>query len=252
MVRRVVKGALVAAFLLPAAAGAQYVPDSDDGWGPRLRVAPFGAIAFGVTRIEDTYVVPATGEPYFSEHEVALSGGPAFGAVVDYRFSGRFSVHGGAALAFRSETDHFVEHEPATTWEQEGSRVLLAKLGLGVHLREPVSELQIRQLTASAFVAPAFLRDMPRTDIVFNGESLGASNAFGVNFGFDGELPLTSEITVQFGLEDYLVWWDEDRLARWADAFWTGALQEPATTEVSTGPTNNFLARLGVSFALMP
>ncbi len=252
MVRRVMMGALVAALLLPAAAGAQSVPTSSDGWGPRLRLAPYGAWAVALTRSEDTFVTPATGAPYFETHDVQLGDGPGFGVIADYRVAGRFSWHGGAALVFRGDTRHYVDQQPTTYWEQDGSNVLLVKLGLGIHLREPVSELQRRQLSASVFVAPTFLRDMPRTEIAFNGETLGASNAFGVNFGFDGEMPLTPALAVQFGLEDYLVWWDDDALARWADAFWTGPLGELATTEVSTGPSHNVLVRLGLRFALLP
>lgn len=254
MVRRVMWGAFVAALLLPAAAGAQSVPlQYDSEWGPRLRVAPFGAWAFGLTRTEDTVVMPADGsDPYFESHEVELGGGPAAGLIVDYRVAGRFSVHGGGAFVFRGDTRHFVTRQPDIYWEQDGSNVVLAKLGLGMHLTEPVSELQRRQLSASVFVAPAFMRDMPRTDVVFDGESLGASNAFGVNFGFDGEMPLTPKLSVQFGIEDYLMWWDDAELAQWADAFWTGSLGEVATTEVSAGPSNNFLARIGLSFALLP
>lgn len=254
MVRRVLQGALVAALLLPAAAGAQSVPlQYDSEWGPRLRVAPFAAWAFRLTRTEDTFVTPADGsEPYFESHEVELGGGPGVGLIADYRVAGRFSVHGGAALVVRGDTRHFVTRQPDIFWTQEGSNVLVAKLGLGMHLSEPVSELQRRRLSASVFVAPTFMRDMPREDIVFNGETLGASNAFGVNFGFDGEMPLTPKLALQFGIEDYLVWWDDEELERWADAFWTGTLGEAATTDVSAEPSNNFLVRLGLSFALLP
>ena len=242
MVRRVIMGALVAALLLPAAAAAQSIPVLNSvNWGARVRVSPFVGWGFSQTRNEETVVLSSQGA-YFEEHDVVLGAGPVAGAVADIRFYRRFSVHAGAAVQLRDDTEHFVTQRPGEFYVEEGANSFMAKLGLAVHLREPESDLQLRQLAASVFVAPAFVRE---------GHSLGAMNNWGVNFGFDGNVPVTPRLTFQFGLEDTLFWWDEEELAVRADEFYAGALGQTVLTEVSASPGNNWMLRLGLSFDVL-
>ena len=243
MVPRVIRGALVAALLLPSTAAAQSIPALNEvTWGSRVRVSPFVGWAFGSTRNEETVVLNAQGG-YFEEHDVVLGAGPVIGGVADVRLYKRFSVHAGGAMVLRGDTEHFVTQRPGEFFVEEGAKSFMAKLGLAVHLREPESDLQLRQLAASVFVAPAYVRE---------GHSLGAMNNFGVNFGFDGDVPVTPRLTFQFGFEDTMFWWDEEELAVRADEFYALALQQTVLTDVSTGPGNNWMLRLGLSFDVLP
>jgi hypothetical protein len=243
MVRRVIRGALVAALMLPAAAGAQSIPVLDEvSWGSRVRVSPFVGWGFSQTRNEETVVLSSQGA-YFEEHDVVLGSGPVVGGIADIRAYKRFSVHAGGALQLRSDTEHFVTQRPGEFFQEEGARSFMLKLGAAMHLREPESDLQLRQLAASVFVAPALVRE---------GHSAGAMYNWGVNFGFDGDVPVTPRLTFQFGLEDTIFWWDEEELAVRANQFYALALNQVVATNVSASPGNNWMLRLGLSFDLLP
>lgn len=251
MLRRVMPGALAAALLLPVAAEAQTLSSFEPPRpASRVLIAPYGGYIFGVTRSEETFVLTGT-DAYFAEHDVELGGGAVVGAVADIRVVGPFSLHAGGAYAKRGQTRHYVSEAPDVYFTQEGSDVLFLKAGIGLHLMESISELQRRSLSGTLFVAPLYMRDSPREEVEHNGETLGESEAWGVNFGFDGQLPITTRVAFQFGAEDYVVWWDEEELTRWADAFWDLSLGQPGATEVSVGASHNFLVRLGLSFTLL-
>jgi hypothetical protein len=87
---------------------------------------------------------------------------------------------------------------------------------------------------------------------VREGHSAGAMYNWGVNFGFDGDVPVTPRLTFQFGLEDTIFWWDEEELAVRANQFYALALNQVVATNVSASPGNNWMLRLGLSFDLLP
>jgi hypothetical protein len=245
---RTVIVALAAAALLPAAASAQYGAVQDGPlWGERIRVTPFAGIAPRVTRNADVRVVVG-GLPISGEMESDLGAGPAGGAEVEVQLWKRFSVIGSGLLIARGEA---VEMDPATGEyrARAGSDFVVAKLGVAMRLREAVSDLQLRTVTATVFAAPAFIRELPADDALA-GESVDATNMLGANFGVNAEIPFAgSRFAVQLGLEDFLVFWNDDVLAERTSAAFARAGHTVQST-VDAGVSHMPLLRAGVSLRL--
>jgi hypothetical protein len=240
--------ALAAAALLPVATSAQYGTVQDGPvWGERVRVTPFAGVAPRLTRTENLHVMVG-GLPLTSELESDLAAGPAGGAEVEVRVLGRFSVVGSALMIGRGEA---VGRDPVTGeyYARAGSDFLVGKLGVAMRLREQVSDLQLRTVTATVFAAPAFIREMPASDARL-GETPEAVNMLGANFGVNAEVPFAgSRFAVQLGLEDFLVFWNEGALARRTDAAFARAGYVAEST-VDAGFSHMPLLRAGVSLRL--
>ena len=248
MERRVALCALAAAMLLPAAAGAQnlYV-DTESVWGPKLRVTPFVGWAPGLTRTENWTVF--TDQAVASEAiDNVLDPGLATGLTAEYRVWERFSVIGGGVYITRGDTESYISTEPVG-FLQEGSNFLFLKLGAAMALREPTSDLQLRPLRASIFIAPTYMREMPREDLFVDEIFLNPTNSFGINFGFDGEMIVNDRLSVQAALEDYVTGWDDDELGLRADAYYAQNGFTTATI-VDSGTSHQWLIRLGLGVTL--
>jgi hypothetical protein len=245
---RAVFAALAAAALLPVAASAQYGTVQDGpAWGERVRVTPFAGVAPRLTRSESWRIV-IDGLPLSGDMDVDLGAGPAGGAEVEVRMWDRFSLIGSALLVARGEA---VEMDPVTGefYSRAGSDFLVGKIGVAMRLREQVSDLQLRTVTATAFAAPALIREMPAED-TRAGVTSEATNMLGANLGVNAEIPFAgSRFAVQIGLEDFLVFWNEDALARRTDAAFAQAGYAAQST-VDAGFSHMPLLRAGVSLRL--
>jgi hypothetical protein len=241
--------ALIAAAVLPASVSAQYgtVPDGPI-WGERLRVTPFAGVAPRVTRNESLSVL-LNGTSYDFALSSDLGAGPAVGAEIEYRLYERFSIIGGGLLIARGEVFE-TDQSTGEFLARPGSDFLIAKLGLAVRLREAVSDLQLRNLTATAFAAPAFIREVPGTDLLLPAGAVEAMNSLGVNVGVNASIPLPwQSVAVQLGFEDFMVFWNEGALASRNDAILAdaGLLTE---TRVQADLSHMVLFRAGVTWRI--
>lgn len=230
----------------PLALQAQMVPAPEPSiWGSTVRITPFVGLAPTVSRTERWTVI--AGQTTFSdEYDVDLAAGPAGGAAVEIRVWDRFALLGSGVFITRGRTREFAIGD-AEFYEYNGSNFLIGKAALAMRLRESVSEMQLRRLTATVFAGPAFVREMPKDDVNLHASRLSAINHWGVAFGFDAELPMSGGlIALQGGVEDVLVWWNADELARRNDvAFASEGLS--TVSFLDTDPSHNLLLRLGIS-----
>lgn len=220
---RAVWVALVAAVIVPSAAAAQYGSVQDGPvWGERLRVTPFAGVSPRITRNESLSFL-LDGRTYDFALETDLGAGPALGAEVEYRLYERFSVIGGGMLISRGEV---FETDPSTGeyFARAGTDFLVAKLGVAMRLREQVSDLQLRTLTATVFAAPALIREMPGDDALLPASATQAMNMLGANAGVNAAIPTPwRSLALQLGFEDFVVFWNEAGLADRNDAIFADA-----------------------------
>jgi hypothetical protein len=245
---RAVFSALLAVVLAPAAAHAQsLMPDLDRPlWGPRIRVTPFIGQAPAVSRLE-RWTVTGPGGVTTTDYDVELGSGPTAGLSVEVLAVERFAFIGSFALVSRSRTREYSTAD-AEFYNHEGSAFLLAKGALAVRLREQVSELQVRTLTATAFVGPAFIREMPKDDAFANPVLLDPLTHWGINFGVNAEIPLGwNSLAIQAGAEDYYTWWNKTEFGRRNDAIFAANGFETQSL-VEADPSHMWIFRAGLSF----
>jgi len=248
--RRPVLVLLTALAAVPTAAAAQFpVLQAEAPWGPRLRVTPYAGVAPGVTRTEERVGIHnTTAAVTFDEVDVSLGSGVATGLSVEGRVWERFSLIGSALWVRRGDTREYSLAEGEFS-EFHGSNMYIVKAGVAMRLREQEEELQFRTVSAAVFVAPAVVVDDPR-DHVFSVEQ-DRMTLFGLNFGVDAEVPLSDRrFAVQLGLEDFVLWWDDDILSQRADDI-NQLRGRPVTSFVEAETSHMWLIRLGMSFRFM-
>lgn len=245
--KRVVTAAAVALIAFPAIASAQAVAATMDApvWGPRIRITPFVGHAAAVSRTE-RWTFNLGGQQSFARYDVDLASGWAGGAAVEVQIVDALAFIGEGMFVTRGRT---VEESPdiGDRFDHAGSNFLMAKAALALRLREEVSELQLRTLTATAFAGPAWVREMPKDDPDAAPVLLDAQNYWGINFGVDAALGIGWEgVALQGGVEDFFVWWNNDELAARNDVLLGGG----ASSVVETDPSHMWIFRIGLSFTL--
>jgi hypothetical protein len=246
--KRAVFAALAVAAALPASAAAQLMPVQDESvWGPRIRVTPFVGTAPTVSRTERWTVLTNGAAPASTNFEVDLGSGPAAGAVLDVRLVERFNFVASGIYISRGRTREF-STAGGDVFDHPGSNFLVAKAGISMRLREPVSELQFRRLSASVFAGPAYIRETPKDDLFSDPMLLESLSHWGANFGVDADIPLGwRSLALQAGIEDVVVWWNDAETASRMDNI--AALDGFATeTSIQTDPSHMLLFRAGLSF----
>jgi hypothetical protein len=242
--RRVVLVAVALASGTPTAGVAQLTPPDQAVWGPRFRITPFVGQAPRVSRNERWTVVTQSA-PANSDFDVDLGMGLAAGAVLEIRAVERFSIVASGAYISRGATREYSANGGGL-FEHPGSTFFVGKVGLGIRLREPVSEMQFRRLSASIFGGPAYIVEMPKADPLARPVFLGRINHVGANFGLETELPLAGRfVALEAAIEDYIVWWNDAESARRADiaAAEDGFL---TTTIIETDPSHMVVLRAGL------
>jgi len=242
--KRAVLAALVAVTALPVSGHSQGVSSTLDRpvWGPRVRFTPFVGVAPAVTRLE-RWTVVLNGQAAVSDYDVELASGWGAGASIEVLAVERFAfIASGAYLSrgrtteFSSDLDDYIEHE--------GSNFIMARGAIAVRLREELSDLQLRTLTATLFAGPAWVREMPKDDPFAPAVLQDPLSYWGVNFGADAEIPLGwNALSIQAGVEDYYVFWDTDAFAARNDA----ALGNGARSVVETDPSHMWMFRVGLT-----
>jgi hypothetical protein len=243
--RRVALFALALAGGLPSAGAAQLNPDEPAVWGPRIRITPFVGQAPRVSRNE-RWTVMAQAAPANSNFDVDLGMGLAAGATLEVRAIERFSFVASGLYISRGTTR---EHSASGggLFEHPGSTFFIGKVGLGMRLREPVSEMQFRRLSASIFFGPAYIIEMPKSDPLARPVFLDRIHHYGMNVGLETEMPLAGRVALEAAVEDYIVWWNDAESARRVDiaAAEDGFL---TTTIIETDPSHMVVLRAGLVF----
>jgi hypothetical protein len=245
--KRAVTAAAVALIAFPGFATAQAAATSMDApvWGPRIRVTPFVGHAPAVSRTE-RWTFASGGQQSTARYDVDLASGWAGGASVEVQLVDALAFIGEGLFVTRGRTR---EESPdvGDRFEHEGSNFIMAKAALALRLREEVSELQLRTLTATVFAGPAWVREMPKDDDFSDPILLESQSYWGLNFGVNAALPIGWDgVALQGGVEDFFVWWNNDELAARNDALLGGA----TTSLVDTDPSHMWIFRVGLSFTM--
>lgn len=239
--------ALLAA--LPAAAAAQGTMNArEPDWGARVRFTPFVGQVPSVSRSE-RWVVTSGSNVSFANLDVDLGSGQALGGALEFQLVDRFALIGSGIFVSRGQTREF-SYDEGEFYVSEGSNFLLGKLALALRLREAMSEMQLRRLTATVFAGPAIVREMPKDDPSAPAALRGSLTHFGANFGVDAEVPLgQGPMSLQLGIEDYYTIWNTGELEDRNDR----AFSSIGLTTQSTLDTDNshmLVIRAGLSFRI--
>lgn len=172
----------------------------------RLRVTPYFSYSPSVLRTETRTVI---GEAAFERRQVDFDLGSGYGGGLrlEYLFSEPFTVFADGGFVRRGDS-----RDTDTRRREVGSDYVMLRAGLGMRLREPESELQLRRLGASVYAAPTLILEMPRPDVRRTAAS--DMTLFGVHFGLEAEVPITPRIAAMAAIDDNFVWWDDTELGR--------------------------------------
>jgi hypothetical protein len=229
------KSALLAALLLclPALASAQTEPAAAH---PLLTVtaytgvrAPFGG---------GTVSVYVPSGAFLAKQE--RTGSPLLGVDARIRLRGPLSLVGGGVYSQEGQVQYFLSDtafRQQPDWIAESTKAMwFAKLGISRRFERARSITDTRRLPATDLVAAAA--------VVREFDDFHPA----LNLGFQGSLPMASGVELAIGLDDYLVFWNEDRLTPNVAGIVQRFQDEPIDQVVLHYSTSNiFQLRAGVS-----
>jgi hypothetical protein len=192
------KAALLAALLLsvPQLASAQ---GDDAPARPLLTVSAYTGARAPFTSAVSVFV---PGGGYGARQE--RSGSALLGVDARLRVRGPIGVVGGGVYSRTGQLQYFVTDTilgQAPDWStQSNDAMWFAKLGLSARFESPRSITDSRARPATDLVAAAA--------VVREFDELYPA----LNLGFQGSLPVAPRVEFMLGLDDYLVFWDRDRL----------------------------------------
>lgn len=231
------KPALLAALLLcmPFAAHAQM---DDPPPRPLLALTAFTGVRAPFGGGMASIFVPSGG---FLVRQVR-TGSPVLGVDARLRLRGPLSLLGGGVYTQTGQVQYFLSDtafRQSPDWIAESSDAMwFAKLGLSARFDRARSITETRRgPSTDLFAAAAVVREF---------EELHPA----LNFGFQGSLPVGRGIDFVVGLEDYLVFWNEDRLTPVVGGLVQGFQDEELQGVVLHYSTSNiFQIRAGVTLS---
>jgi hypothetical protein len=248
--------ALTGLLALPATAAAQI----DGGFAaePPAELVPY--TRFAITPWVGFRVPYGVGE-YFVFTEVAgeqisvdedRGGGAAVGLDAAYRIHGPLNVVAGVAYSARDEDRLSLLREDGTeeAYEANGPEVWFIKAGLQYRLPDPIPDYRRFHPAAYVTVAPAIvIADHPDIAGLDSDEVNGTSTHFALNLGVDASTNLGSRgLTLTFALEDYITFWDQDRMRTRDEVLFSGLLEDNVFLEYNTLASSVLMMRAGVSW----
>jgi hypothetical protein len=247
--------ALAGLLALPAAAAAQ----NSGGFAaePPTNLVPF--TRFAVTpwvglRVpygtSDYFAITEGGDQFTLDED--RGGGLALGVNAQYQLTGPLNLVAGAAYSAGDEDKIRVTdpNDNTETFISDGSQVWFFKAGLQYRLPDPAPDSRRFHPAAYITVAPSVVvMDFPDFEGFDSDDVNGRSTNFGLNLGVDAATNLGSRgLTLDFGLEDYVTFWDEDRVRVRDESLLSGLFAEPVVVEYNGLAANILLLRAGVSW----
>lgn len=247
--------ALAGLLALPAAAAAQ----NSGGFAaePPANLVPF--TRFAVTpwiglRVpygtSDYFVVTESGDQFVLDED--RGGGVAVGLNAQYQISGPLNLVAGAAFSAGDEDQIQVSDIDgnSTGFVSDGAEIWFFKAGVQYRLPDPVPDNRRFHPAAFITVAPALVvMDWPEFEGFDSDDVNGASTHLGLNLGVDAVTNLGSRgLTLDFALEDYITFWDEDRVRVRDETLFSDLFAEPVVVEYNGLSANILMLRAGVSW----
>ncbi|HEV7587746.1 MAG TPA: hypothetical protein VGO40_06415 [Longimicrobium sp.] len=179
-------------------------------------------------------------------------GGAMAGVDVTARVRGPFHFVGGAAYSGRRNDLVLLGSGAATvdTLTTQGAAYWFAKAGVQVRLADPNPD--DRRFHPSAFItaAPAIVwtdwNDVPG----FSAAANRGSHHFAANLGADAAARIgrSEQWSFTLGVQDYLVFWNTDRLNARDAAIAAAVLSQPVTVAYDYSTSNLLTLRFGISY----
>lgn len=248
--------ALAGLLVLPAIAHAQ----NDDGFvvqaSPelvpytRFAITPWIGIRVGYGS-GDYYAITESGQQYrLGENR---GGGAAVGLNAEYRLTGPLNLVAGATYSAANEDEIRVttlDANTTTAFTSNGPQVWFFKAGLQYRLPDPVPDFRRFHPAAYVTVAPSLVvMDHAEIDGLDNDDVTGTSRHFGLNLGVDAVANLGSRgLALSFGLEDYVTFWNQDRVRIRDEVLLGGLFEEAVVVDYDAASANILLLRAGLSW----
>jgi hypothetical protein len=249
--------ALAGALALPAAAAAQNnggfasQPPADLVPYTRFAITPWVGLRlpYGTG---DYFVVTEGGDQYRLDED--RGGGAAVGLNAEYQLRGPLNLVAGVAYTAANEDEVTVStvgtSPTSTSYEIDGSEMWLIKAGLQYRLPDPIPDNRRFHPAAYITVAPSLVvTDFPEIEGLDNDDVNGSSTHFGLNLGVDAVTNIGSRgLALSFGLEDYITFWDQDRIRARDEVLLEGLFEEPVTVDYDSNAANILVLRAGLSW----
>jgi len=247
--------AMAGLLTLPAAAAAQ--TDGSFGSQPPAELVPYTRFAitpwvgFRVPYASGDYTVFTEGGDQLNLDE-DRGGGAAVGLDAAYQVNGPLSVIGSVSYSAADQDQLTVTRLDGTEefFKSNGPEIWFLKAGVQYRLPDPIPDNRRFHPAAYVSVSPALVfANFADVEGLDNDDVNGTARNFALNIAFDAATNIGSRgLTLTFGLEDYITFWDEDRV-RLRDEVLLGELFEDTVTVDYDAAANNILMlRAGVSW----
>jgi hypothetical protein len=179
-------------------------------------------------------------------------GGPMLGVDVTARVRGPFHFVGGAAYSGRRDDLVMLASGPSTvdTLVAQGAAYWFAKAGVQVRLADPNPDNRRFHPSALITVAPALVwadwNDIPG----FSDDANRGSAHLALNLGADAAARIgrSEKWSFTLGVQDYLAFWNTDRLTARDAEIGEAVVGEPVTVAYDYGTSNILVLRFGISY----
>jgi hypothetical protein len=248
--------ALAGLLALPAAAAAQneggFAAEPPAELVPYTRFAITPWIGFRVPYGSgDYFVFTEEGEEQLQLDE-ERGGGAAVGLDAAYQVRGPLNVIASVAYSAADEDRLTVTDEDGDQvfYSSNGPQIWFLKAGVQYRLPDPIPDNRRFHPAAYVSVAPALVwADWPDIEGVDNEDVTGSTRNFALNIAFDAATNLGSRgLTLTFGLEDYITFWNEDRIAARDEVLLGGLFEDTVTVDYDASAANILMLRAGVSW----
>lgn len=249
--------ALAGVLALPAVAAAQNdggfasQPPADLVPYTRFAITPWVGVRVGYGS-GDYFVLTEGGEQFQLNDE--RGGGAALGLNAEYQLRGPLNLVAGVAYSAANEDEITVTTlgttPTATTFINDGPEMWFVKAGVQYRLPDPVPDNRRFHPAAYVTVAPSMVfMDHPEIEGLDDDDVTGSTRHFGLNIGVDAVSNIGSRgLALSFGLEDYLTFWDEDRVRVRDEVLLGGLFEEPVQINYDSGSANILVLRAGLSW----
>lgn len=196
----------------------------------------------------DQFIFTESGVPWAIREQRA--GAPLGGVEVEARAWGPLSVLGSVAFANPGDSEAVLRslEGDVVPLRLDGPDVWMGRVAVAYRLPEPDPDTRRFHPAGFLLAGPALVR--LDYDDQFLGEAVsGAVNNWGINFGFHAASTLgTPRVALHLGVEDFLTFWDTDRLARRDEVlFGDFFFQEPTIVDYDYSASNILTLRAGLS-----
>jgi hypothetical protein len=218
----------------------------------RVGISPFIGWRVGFASAGDQLLAIGPDTTIYTFEE-RVGGAPAYGGSLDVRVVGPVGLSAGILYSPSAERLVMIERRGLTTIEEtEGSGSLtMGRAGVSIHLAPPRPDVRQYRPWADLLLGGAWIREDPIDLVDFPPAVTQPIRHWGLVFGFQGGLPFglwDQHLGLQFGAEDYVVFWNEreyDRRNLLILDEGAGGLETVA--RLSVRPTHVLLLRLGLS-----